>query len=118
MAATVSFVVLAALGTWVRAEASRLGNLPDQLPAGTLAVNLVGSLALGALAGTGTTAMLAVAAGTGLLGALTSLSAFGREVGAMVLGGAWARATAYTVVTFVGGVAAAWFGLSLTDCGC
>ena len=51
----------------------------QRFPAGTLVVNVVGSLLLGALTGAAVAQPVAALLGTGLCGALTTYSTFGAE---------------------------------------
>lgn len=97
-------------------------------PWGTLAVNLIGCLAIGALAGwtahrhaEGITvapfaamdrdAKLFVV--TGLLGGFTTFSAFGIETIALLRDGAPARAAAYIVASVLLGLTLAWIGWTI-----
>jgi fluoride exporter len=64
----------AALGAPVRYLAGRL--LDGRLPWGTITVNVVGSFGLGLCSGLGMTGHALAFLGTGLLGALTTFSAF------------------------------------------
>lgn len=87
-------------------------------PWGTLTVNLVGGLLMGALAG-----MLARSAiandpwrlllGVGLLGGFTTFSAFSLETVLMIERGDWATAVGYVAVSVIGSVAALFLGLAL-----
>lgn len=85
-------------------------------PVGTIAVNVLGCFALGALVAVfqarapvapATRALLAV----GLLGSFTTYSTFGHETWALVRQGAWVGATANVVLSLVLGVAAVASGL-------
>ncbi len=92
---------------------------PDaSFPYGTLAVNGLGCLALGLLAG------LADARGVlgpearlglmiGLLGGFTTFSTFGYETLALLREGAWAPAAANVAGSVVIGLAACWLGYGL-----
>lgn len=66
------------------------------LPWGTLTVNVVGSLTLGALAGAvtegGAPSWVLTLLGTGLCGALTTFSTFGFETVRLVEDGSWTEA--------------------------
>ena len=86
-------------------------------PWGTLAVNVVGCLLMGALMhaalhSSSVTPMLRAALGTGFLGGLTTYSAFDWEATAMVRAGAHARAALYLGVTvalcFMAGLMGIW----------
>ena len=87
------------------------------LPWGTLAVNVVGSLALGVLlvwtdrmaAGVTVRRFAAV----GVLGAFTTFSAFSWEVVSMLRDGAWLRALTYAMSSVVLAVMALAAGMAL-----
>lgn len=86
-------------------------------PAGTLAVNIVGSLLMGVFvawfglkADTGMTMRLFLT--TGLLGGFTTFSAFSLETALMVERGAYALAGFYAVVSVVCSVAGLFAGLA------
>ena len=100
------FVVLAVAGTLLRATTAQRYNSPTW-PWGTLAVNVLGSFALGLLAGTGNPVMTAV--GIGGLGSLTTLSTFAVELTALPR----LRALAYASVTLTLGLTAATAGLAI-----
>ncbi|MBM4109312.1 MAG: fluoride efflux transporter CrcB [Phycisphaerae bacterium] len=84
-------------------------------PVGTLAVNLSGCLAIGALS-----AVLSrpgpfrdeyrIFLLAGVLGGYTTFSAFGRETLALVQSGHWGRAGLYIVLSNAGALGAAWLG--------
>lgn len=88
------------------------------MPWGTLAVNVVGSLALGVLlvltermaAGLAVRRFAAV----GLLGAFTTFSAFSWEVVALLRDGAWLRAITYALGSVVLAVLALAAGMAIT----
>lgn len=88
-------------------------------PYGTLAVNVLGGLAMGALV-----AVLAVRGGAdqerwrlllgvGVLGGFTTFSAFSLEVALMIERREWASAFAYSTFSVVASVAALFAGLML-----
>ena len=101
------FVVLAVAGTLVRATTAQRFNSPTW-PWGTLAVNVLGSFALGLLASSGNSAMTAI--GIGALGSLTTLSTLAVELTTLGRN----RAIAYAAVTLVLGLAAATTGLAIS----
>ena len=102
---TVLLVALgAAVGAPIRFVVGRF--LDGRLPWGTLAVNLGGSLLLGALFGAGVPAQAMALLGTGFCGGLTTYSSFavqGVEAGPR-------RGTSYVVLTVVGCLAMAALG--------
>ena len=101
----------AAVGAPVRYAAGHLldRGLPDRLPWGTLAVNLVGSFVLGTLVGAAVDAHPMALLGVGFCGGLTTYSSFAvQAVGAGRRGGA-----AYAVLTVAGCLLLATLGLGL-----
>ena len=102
------FVALAVAGALLRAATAQQFNSPAW-PWGTLGVNVLGSFALGLLAGTGNPVMTAV--GIGGLGSLTTLSTFAVELTAM----SRKRAIAYAAISLTLGLAAAAAGLVVSD---
>ena len=87
-------------------------------PWGTLAVNIVGSLAMGALAGLlargmagGETTRLLV--GVGVLGGFTTFSAFSLDAVLMAERGGWIAALPYILASVIGSIAALVAGLQL-----
>lgn len=102
------FVVLAVAGTLLRATTAQRFNSPTW-PWATLSVNVLGSFALGLLAGTGNPVMTAV--GIGGLGSLTTLSTFAVELTTLPR----PRALAYAAVSLILGLAAAFTGLIISD---
>lgn len=97
------------LGAWVQL---RLGLA---FPAGTLVINVLGSLALGLVVGgaggLGPTARLAV--GVGFLGAFTTFSTFTVDTVRLVQGGQPGLAAANLGLSLGLGLLAAWAGLAL-----
>ena len=102
------FAVLAVAGTLLRATTAQRFNSPTW-PWGTLAVNVLGSFALGLLAGTGNPVMTAV--GVGGLGSLTTLSTLAVELTALTR----PRAIAYAAITLALGLVAAAGGLVISS---
>ncbi|MGB0651628.1 MAG: fluoride efflux transporter CrcB [Thermoplasmatota archaeon] len=100
-----------ALGHWATGPA-RDGALP--FPWMTLAINLVGSFALGwlLLGGAGDDWSAAAKAGfaTGFLGAFTTLSTFSVETTSLWQAGQRAAAAGYVAATTIGGPLVAWLG--------
>ena len=104
-------------GAWLRFVAGRL--IPSaQFPWATLNVNLLGSLAMGLLAGwlarsgqSGESWRLAL--GVGLLGGFTTFSAFSLELVQLAQRGQWLSAALYASLSLAGGVAGLLAGLAL-----
>lgn len=89
-------------------------------PWGTLAVNLAGGLAMGAVAAWlarasapsgGEAARLLIA--VGVLGGFTTFSAFSLEVAGMIERGDWSLALGYAIASVVGSVLALFAGLAI-----
>ncbi|MFA1545911.1 fluoride efflux transporter CrcB [Actinomadura chokoriensis] len=76
------------------------------MPWGTLAVNLLGSGALGALHGAGTGTYVEALMGTGLCGALTTFSTFELDTVHLMQDGAYTRAAVNAVGSLLLGFAA------------
>ena len=116
---TASLTVAAggALGAWLRFAAGRLiGAGP--FPYATLSVNVLGSLAMGLLAGWlvrhgagGEHWRLLL--GVGVLGGFTTFSAFSLEIAVMIERGAMAQAALYIGLSLIGGVGGLFAGLAL-----
>ncbi len=96
-----------------RAVARRHDSL---FPWGTFVVNLAGCLVLGFLsaAGTGTSAPVMAALGTGLCGALTTYSTFGYETVRLVQAGAPGYAVVNVAASLGAGLLAAGAGVLLS----
>lgn len=114
LAVSLGAAVGAPVRFWIeRALAARLGT---GFPWGTLAVNLVGSLALGLLVGAALdgriSRLVLLGVGTGLCGALTTFSAFAAQLRDL-----WSRSAAlaigYGLGSVVVGCLLAWFGVSV-----
>jgi CrcB protein len=100
------------LAGWVQRLASA------GFPAGTLAVNLLGSFALGLLMPLGLRTDLLgpsvrLALTTGLLGGFTTYSTFSYETMSLLQEGAWAGALLNILATLVGCLAASFLGYAL-----
>jgi fluoride exporter len=116
--------LLVALGAAVGAPARYLADellaarVGRRFPWGTLAVNLLGSLVLGLLAGRagdgGRGGHLFALAGTGFCGAFTTASTFAWEAVALAETGHWRRATTYVAASLLLGVALAALGYAVT----
>jgi CrcB protein len=88
-------------------------------PYGTLVVNLVGCLVIGALAGLAESRQLfgpeiRTFALIGILGAFTTFSTFGYETLAMIRDGEHLRASANVGMHVILGLALVWLGFALT----
>jgi CrcB protein len=108
-----------ALGTLLRYELGMLllRRIGADFPYGTLAVNLIGSCALGvvaeALRGQSVAGVdLRLVLGVGLLGGFTTYSAFNLELFRMIEQHALGRAAAYLALTLVGCLAAGGAGIT------
>ncbi len=122
-----TFLVMAggALGAAARFHLGRLlfhlsGG--STLPWGTLAVNILGGLAMGLLVGTlahsssgGENWRLFI--GVGLLGGFTTFSAFSLEIVMMVQRGQWPLGLGYALFSVIGAVLALLAGLALARSG-
>jgi CrcB protein len=112
-------VLLVALGAAVGAPLRYLADRAVQrrhdspFPWGTLAVNAVGCLVLGAVAGAGAPAPVVALVGTGFCGALTTYSTFGWEVLRLGETGLRWTAVAYVLGSTAAGLAAAAVGWQL-----
>ncbi len=86
-------------------------------PWGTLAVNLIGGLAIGILAGIlargGDTELFRLLLGVGVLGGFTTFSAFSLDIVALIERGHAVSALGYVAVSVVGTVALTAVGLNL-----
>lgn len=78
-------------------------------PWGTLTINLIGSFALGLVAGQTSQAATALIS-VGLIGAFTTWSTFIVETARLSAKDGWANAASYLVVSLAGGIAFAWLG--------
>lgn len=90
-----------------------------RFPTGTLAVNVIGCLIAGLLAGMAVkqdvfTPEARVFLFTGILGGFTTFSAFGLETLLLLKRGETALAAANVVVSIVVGLAVAWLGYAIT----
>ena len=105
------------IGAWLRFAAGRLIGL-SAFPVATLSVNLIGSLAMGLLAGWlarhgqgGESWRLLL--GVGLLGGFTTFSAFSLELVNLIQRGEGSMAALYAGVSVLGGIAGLFAGLAL-----
>ena len=108
-----------AAGTLLRAGVGQIWpTTSGHLPLATLGVNVVGALCLGLLTGALATAdgrlrLLRIAAGTGLMGGLTTHSTFVVETYSLMDGGRPGLGTAYFLGSLAAGVLAAAAGLAV-----
>lgn len=105
------------IGAWLRFAAGRLIGL-SAFPLATLSVNLIGSLAMGLLAGWlarhgegGESWRLLL--GVGVLGGFTTFSAFSLELVNLIQRGQGGMAAIYASVSVLGGIAGLLLGLGL-----
>lgn len=109
------------IGAWLRFAAGRLFGL-SAFPLATLSVNLIGSLAMGLLAGWlarhgadggegGESWRLLL--GVGLLGGFTTFSAFSLELVNLIQRGEGTMAALYAALSVLGGIAGLFAGLAL-----
>jgi CrcB protein len=109
-----------ALGSLLRFAIGRaFPTAAGALPWATLGINVLGSFALGLLAGTSlarpdASPALRAFLGVGLLGGFTTFSAFSVETVALAHEASLARAAAYVLLSVTAAVGAAALGLSLT----
>lgn len=113
-------VLLIALGAAVGAPARYLADRAvrartgSPVPWGTFAVNVVGCLVLGVVAGSGAPAGVVALVGTGFCGALTTYSSFAWEALVLAEGGSARLAGAYVLGSTAAGLGAAALGWALT----
>ena len=107
----------AAIGAPARYFTDRLvqSRTESAFPWGTLTVNAVGSLALGALVGAGASGTLAAFAGVGFCGALTTYSTLGYETHRLMRDRSALLAALNVVGSLVVGLAAASLGYGVTS---
>lgn len=104
------------LGGWVQRRASAASGALSLFPAGTLAVNLLGCLAIGFLAAAieergAFDPALRVFLLVGVLGGFTTFSSFGFETVALLRDGNLALASANVAASLLGGLVGVWTGI-------
>ena len=108
----------AALGAWLRWWlAYGLNHRGEVLPLGTLAANLGGGYAIGAMlafltAHPAVAPMWRLLVITGFLGGLTTFSTFSAESLTMLMAGHWGRALLHSALHVLGSLAAAALGMA------
>ena len=102
-----------ALGAVARYAVSLLGARWPGFPAATLAVNVVGCLAIGVLGSTLTSENARLFLLTGILGGFTTFSAFGLETQTLASEGKPGLAALYVAVSVSAGLGAVWLGRAL-----
>lgn len=116
---TLTSGLLVALGALVGAPARYLTDRWLQsthgtgFPWGTFAVNVVGSLVLGVVAGSSASPVVSALVGTGFCGALTTWSTLGYETVRLAEEGAWTASVFDVVASVLGGIGAAGLGLAI-----
>lgn len=117
-------LVLVAVGGAIGASLRHLANLASlrlvgpNFPWGTMAINIVGSLAMGVFIGmlarrVGASNELRLFIATGILGGFTTFSAFSLDFAVLWERGAAASALAYAIVSVIGAILALFLGLWL-----
>lgn len=101
-----------ALGAFLRTGLSR-AVARDWFPVGTLAVNVIGSFALGLLTGFAPGESLRLFVGEGICGAFTTFSSFSVETVRLVEGGHRRRAVLNVTLTLVLGLSSAAMGFAV-----
>ena len=116
LAASLAVALGGGFGAWLRFVAGRL--IPAAtFPFATLTVNIVGSFAMGLLAGwlarTGGNESVRLLLGVGVLGGFTTFSAFSLELVTLAQRGAVGMAALYAASSLAGGVIGLLAGLAL-----
>ena len=114
LASSLAVALGGGFGAWLRFVAGRL--IPAAaFPFATLTVNIVGSFAMGLLAGwlarAGGNEGVRLLLGVGVLGGFTTFSAFSLELVTLAQRGALATAALYVAASLAGGIIALFVGL-------
>ena len=110
IAAAVGFGLCAVVATLLRVFAAKRLDTAA-FPAGTFAVNIIGSFALGLIGGA--SSVVVTVLGVGALGSLTTFSSLTNEIMRRCRAGNWMTAAVYLALSAVCGVSAAWLGLQI-----
>lgn len=106
------------LSTWMNGLSSAEGGAAS-FPTGTLAVNLLGCLCIGLIAGLlehrESADPLRLLIMTGVLGGFTTFSAFGLETFGLLRAHEPLMALSYVTASVIGGLALVWLGWGLTS---
>ena len=100
-----------------RVDSAISARLPSDFPAGTLAVNLTGSFALGVLVGASASHRLTLLLGVGFMGGYTTFSTFQIETFEFARDGHVALAIGYPAASIVAGMTLAVAGVMLARWG-
>jgi CrcB protein len=118
LTASLSVAAGGAVGAWLRFALGRMIG-PAPFPVATLTINVLGSVAMGLLAGwlarhgeNGEPWRLLL--GVGLLGGFTTFSAFSLEVVTLAQRGTVGQAALYIALSLVGGIGGLLLGLALS----
>lgn len=120
MITAAAFLCAAGAGALARAEAGRRWNRPEGLAWGTLVVNVVGSFAIGLLAGyfafrPGIGQHMRLFLTTGLLGGFTTFSAFSLDTALLIERHQYALAAGYAAGSVLASLIALFVGLALFE---
>ncbi len=116
LASSLAVAIGGGLGAWLRFVAGRL--IPaGSFPFATLTINILGSFAMGLLAGwlarQGGNESVRLLLGVGVLGGFTTFSAFSLEVVTLAQRGAMAAAALYVAASLAGGIIGLIAGMAL-----
>jgi len=113
----VAVLIGAAIGAPVRYLVDRAVQARHEsvFPWGTFAVNVTGSLILGALAGLSTSDTVNHLVGIGFCGALTTYSTFGYETARLAQEGARPLAVLNAIASIAAGLGAAYLGITIAQ---